>query len=203
MRIGVLGAGSMAGALGGKWVAAGHEVLVGARVAERAAVCADRIGARAGSLGDALSFGEAVLLAVPAGVAADCLGDAAGKIVVDCTNSVVQGRFVLDEPAQALRLAGTGARVVKAFNLCHVDVWRRPSPVVFGDRPLAVPLCGDDPEAVALVGRLVRDAGGVPVDGGPLERAALLEATAAFAIGMWVKGVDVRAAFTPLEAASG
>ncbi|MEU4746798.1 NAD(P)-binding domain-containing protein, partial [Actinosynnema sp. NPDC023658] len=35
MRIGVLGSGGMAGALGGRWVEAGHEVLVGGRSRER------------------------------------------------------------------------------------------------------------------------------------------------------------------------
>ncbi|MER7134500.1 NAD(P)-binding domain-containing protein, partial [Streptosporangium saharense] len=37
MRIGIVGAGSMAEALGGGWVRAGHDVLVGGRDAGRTA----------------------------------------------------------------------------------------------------------------------------------------------------------------------
>ncbi|MFI9007810.1 NADPH-dependent F420 reductase [Actinosynnema sp. NPDC053489] len=194
MRIGVLGSGGMADALGGRWVGAGHEVLIGGRSAMRSAELAARIGASAGTPADAVAFGEAVLVAVPAAVAADVLGHAPGQVVVDCTNSVVPGRFVLDEPRAAARLAArSGAHVVKAFNLCHVDVWR--GPLVFEGRPLGVPLCGDSEDALAVVRELVRSIGCVPVDGGPLERAELLEATTAFAIGLWVGGADVRSLF--------
>jgi 8-hydroxy-5-deazaflavin:NADPH oxidoreductase len=195
VRIGVLGSGGMADALGGRWAQAGHEVLIGGRSRERSAELAAKIGATAGSGEDAVAFGDAVLLAVPAAVAADVLGHAPGRVVVDCTNSVVPGRFVLDEPRAAARLAAaSGAHVVKAFNLCHVDVWRRPS-LAFEGRPLGVPLCGDSPDALEVVRELVRSIGCVPVDGGPLERAELLEATTAFAIGLWVGGADVRAMF--------
>jgi len=118
--------------------------------------------------------------------------------VVDCTNSVVPGRFVLDEPRAAARLAAiTEADVVKAFNLCHVDVWRQPS-LTFEGRPLGVPLCGGSADAVEVVRELARSIGCVPVDGGPLERAELLEATTAFAIGLWVGGADVRSMFPPI-----
>lgn len=51
---------------------------------------------------------------------------------------------------------------------------------------------------------LVRDLGCVPVDGGGLDRAALLEATAALLIGLWVgEGVDAQAIAPPLEYAGG
>ncbi|MYW05527.1 NAD(P)-binding domain-containing protein, partial [Streptomyces sp. SID3343] len=49
MRIGILGAGNMAGALGAKWVRAGHDVVIGARSAHRAGALAGRIGAGAGT----------------------------------------------------------------------------------------------------------------------------------------------------------
>ncbi|MEU5692921.1 NAD(P)-binding domain-containing protein [Actinosynnema sp. NPDC020468] len=191
MRIGVLGSGGMAEALGGKWVAAGHEVVIGGRGRQRD--LADRIGARAGTVDEARAFGDVLLTAVPADVALEVLGDATGKVVVDCTNSVAPG-FVLDEPEQARRLARSGGDVVKAFNLCHVDVWRTPEPV-FQGRPLGVPLCGDSPEALHVVARLVRDAGCAPVLAGGLDRAALLEAAAAFVIKLWVEDQDVRSLF--------
>ncbi|MFF3907245.1 NADPH-dependent F420 reductase [Streptomyces sp. NPDC001848] len=208
MRIGIVGTGNMADALGGRWVRAGHDVLVGGRDTGRAAALAGRIGGRAGSVRDAVGHGrDAVLLAVPYAVAADVvsgLSDAlAGRTLIDCTNPVGPG-FLLETgggPSAAERIAAAapGARVVKAFNLCHESVWRLTSPV-FDGRPLAVPLCGDDASALGTVRRLVHDLGCEPLSGGGLERAALLEATAAFLIGLWVgEGADARAIAPPLE----
>ncbi|MCK7622183.1 NAD(P)-binding domain-containing protein [Streptomyces sp. RS10V-4] len=212
MRIGIVGTGNMADALGGQWARAGHDVLVGGRDADRAAALAERIGARAGGPRDAVGHGtDAVLLAVPYGaaatVAAGLAGALADRTLIDCTNPVGPG-FVLETrggPSAAERLAAAapGARVVKAFNLCHESVWRH-SPPVFGGRPLAVPLCGDHAPALATVRRLVRDLGCEPLAAGGLDRAALLEATAALLIGLWVgEGADAQAIAPPLEYAAG
>ncbi|MEU7559961.1 hypothetical protein AB0B38_16880 [Streptomyces eurythermus] len=57
--------------------------------------------------------------------------------------------------AERIAAAGPAARVVKAFDLWHESVWRL-TPPVFAGRPLAVPLCGDDADALAVVRRLVR-----------------------------------------------
>ncbi|WP_425425351.1 hypothetical protein [Amycolatopsis saalfeldensis] len=118
-----------------------------------------------------------------------------GKILVDCTNT--PGPTGAEPPPGtpvAARIAGLapGASVVKAFNLAHVDVWRM-TPPVFEGRPLAVPLCG----APETVSSLVRDVGCTPIAAGDLTRAALLEATAAFAIGRWMSGFDAQAILTP------
>ncbi|MGW5663703.1 NADPH-dependent F420 reductase [Streptomyces sp. NPDC003758] len=208
MRIGIVGTGAMADALGGQWARVGHDVLVGGRDTGRSAALAGRIGGRAGSLRRVVEHGrDAVLLAVPYAVAADMvsgLSDTlAGRTLIDCTNPVGPG-FLLETgggPSAAERIAAAapGARVVKAFNLCHESVWRL-TPPVFDGRPLAVPLCGDDASALETVRRLVHDLGCLPLDGGGLERAALLEATAAFLIGLWVgQGADAQAIAPPLE----
>ncbi|MCT2593565.1 NAD(P)-binding domain-containing protein [Streptomyces sp. N2-109] len=215
MRIGILGAGNMADALGTQWVREGHEVLVSGRSPERAAALAARLGspARSGTWREAAEFGEAVLLAVRAEGVAEVLREAGaeagslrGRTLIDCTNPIVQERLTLfteGGPSMAERVAETsGARVVKAFNACHEDVWRM-TPPVFDGRPLAVPLCGDDPGALATVRSLVTDLGCTPVDGGALERAGLLEATAAFLIGLWFGGADAQAIAPPLAWATG
>ncbi|MFD0820671.1 NADPH-dependent F420 reductase, partial [Micromonospora zhanjiangensis] len=147
-----------------------------------------------------------VLLAVPYAGAGDLVAGLAdaldGRTVIDCSNPLGAG-FLLDTrggPSAADRIAAAapGSRVVKAFNLCHESVWRL-TPPVFDGRPLAVPLCGDDPAALETVRRLVRDLGCEPVDGGGLDRAELLEATAAFLIGLWVgAGADAQAIAPPL-----
>lgn len=213
MKIGVLGTGNMADALATHWVRAGHEVLVGGRDERKARRLATRIGAGAGhgSLRAAADFGDVVLAALPYGAGADVVGELratlAGKVLLDCANPVGPGFRLLTEggPSAARRLASAapGAHVVKAFNLCHEDVWRM-TPPVFDGRPLAVPVCGDDEAALMRVYELVRDAGCDPVAAGGLERAGLLEATAALYIGLWVaEQADVQAIAPPLAYAAG
>ncbi|MEV0556510.1 NAD(P)-binding domain-containing protein [Streptomyces sp. NPDC050597] len=193
MRIGILGTGGMADALGTQWRRAGHEVLA---------------GSRSGGLREAAGFGtDAVLLALPYTAVADVVAGLEevlrGRVLIDCTNPVGPGFALLTAggPAAAERIASAApaASVVKAFNLCHVDVWRL-TPPVFDDRPLAVPLCGDDEAALTVVRRLVRDLGCEPLNAGGLDRAGLLEATAALLIGLWVgEGADAQAIAPPLE----
>ncbi|GGT45824.1 NADPH-dependent F420 reductase [Streptomyces purpureus] len=213
MKIGVLGTGNMADALATHWVRAGHELLVGGRDARKARRLATRIGggARHGNLREAAGFGEVVLAALPYGAGqevAEEVGTAlVGKVLLDCSNPVGPGFRLLTHDggsaAQRLAAAAPGTRVVKAFNLCHEDVWRM-TPPAFDGRPLAVPVCGDDETALALVRRLVRDVGCEPVAGGGLERAGLLEATAALFIGLWVgEGADAQAIAPPLAYATG
>ncbi|MFF3213418.1 NADPH-dependent F420 reductase [Streptomyces sp. NPDC002886] len=213
MRIGVLGTGNMADALATHWVRAGHEVFIGGRDEPKARRLAGRVGGGAGhgSPHAAGRFGEVVLAALPYGagevVVAELQAALGGKVLLDCANPVGPGFRLLTEggPSAAGRLAAAapGAHVVKAFNLCHEDVWRM-TPPVFDGRPLAVPVCGDDEAALTRVYELVRDAGCEPVPGGGLERAGLLEATAALFIGLWVaERVDVRAIAPPLAFAAG
>ncbi|TDW22828.1 NADPH-dependent F420 reductase [Kribbella kalugense] len=198
MRIGTLGNGLMAEALAGQWVKAGHEVMVGGRDRGRAEEVAKRVGGMAGSLPEAASYGEVVLLAVPAEVAVEVARVVpAGRTLIDCSNALDYRDFTLARPAvaEAVSQAVPGVQVVKAFNLAADAVWRNPP------AGLGVPICGDD--GLEVVAELVRDLGCEPVMAGGLVRAKLLEATAALAIGIWVAGGDVRGMFPPLEAAFG
>ncbi|MFI9843858.1 NADPH-dependent F420 reductase [Nonomuraea sp. NPDC051941] len=211
MRIGILGAGGMADALGTQWARAGHEVMISGRdasasvaraatmTAEAARTSAETPGVRAGSWAEAAAFGEVVMVAVRqaglAGVLESAGGALRGKPVIDVANA--EGPYDPARPIAPLIRDLTGGHVVKAFNLCHVDVWRL-TPPVFDGRPLAVPLCGDDPAALAAVRTLVADLGCTPVDGGGLDRAVLLEATAAFMIGLWFGGADAQAVLPPV-----
>jgi 8-hydroxy-5-deazaflavin:NADPH oxidoreductase len=186
MRIGILGTGNMGTALGEGWRAAGHDVLIGGRSGPV-------------SLAEAGKHGPVVLLAVPASAAVDVLANVPrGATVIDCTNEVTPG-FGVGHPYARIAAARRDLAVVKGFNLCHDSVWRLRSRV-FGGRPLAVPLCGP-PEAVAAVSGLVTDLGCTPVDAG--DRAALLEATAAFAIGLWFGGADAQAILQPTRTDDG
>ncbi|MFE5245336.1 MULTISPECIES: NADPH-dependent F420 reductase [unclassified Streptomyces] len=208
MRIGIIGTGNMADALGGRWAEAGHQVLFGGRSAARARALAERTGQRAGTPAEAVAHGDAVLLALPHAAVAgvlDALGAAdgalRGRLLVDCTNAVGPG-FRLTTgtgPGAARAIAdATGARVVKAFNHLPDSVWRLAAPS-FPEGPLAVPLCGDDASALETVGTLVRDLGCVPLTVGGLDRAAYLEAATAFLIGLWHSGHDPRTLLPPFD----
>lgn len=191
MRIGIFGTGGMADALGTQWARAGHELMLSGRSGPGA--LAARLGAATGTWRETAAFAEVILLAVPAGAIGEVLAQAGpltGKVLVDCTNDPG-----LTGTPVASRIT-TDAHVVKAFNLAHVDIWRM-TPPSWDGRPLSVPLCGDDPAALEAVSTLVRDVGAKPVPAGGLDRAALLEATAAFAIGLWFAGEDAQAILAP------
>jgi predicted dinucleotide-binding enzyme len=207
MRIALFGTGGMAEALGTAWSRAGHDLAVAGRTPHHAEKLAghltaggNRATARALSWSAAADFADVILLAVPTSSVDALLPplDLDGKILVDCTNSA--GPTGAEPPpgtpiAERIAELAPGASVVKAFNLVHVDVWRM-TPPVFAGRPVAVPLCGA-PEAVETVSALVRDIGCTPVPAGDLTRAALLEATAALVIGLWMSGVDAQAILAP------
>lgn len=212
MRIGMIGAGRMAGVLGARWLDAGHEVMVGARDPERGKALATRLGAHvaSGTLREAAVFGEVALLAIwptdviPALLQAGAAeGTLAGRTVIDCNNPVETGSFTVTTgevslAEQIARLA-PGSRVVKAFNQCHADVWAM-QPPLFDGRPLVVPLAGDDPAGKDVVAGLVRDLGCVPRDVGPLHRARHLEAMAAVVIGLLYTGAPALTVFNLVEA---
>lgn len=68
MKIGILGAGSLGGTLGKLWADRGHDILYAARDpnSEKIKTLLSESGptARAGTLQEAASFGEVVLLSV-------------------------------------------------------------------------------------------------------------------------------------------
>lgn len=199
MRIGIIGAGKMAAALGTGWATAGHDVLVGERTPGRAVAT----GLPAADLLQAATYGEATLLAIPATAVGQVLGELGDRIegtLIDCGNAFepdAGGAMTLGEEALAERVAGLAprARVVKAFNVCAAEVWAARGVEV------AVPLCGDDPGALDTVAGLVSDLGFLPMRAGGLASARYLEAMAALVVGLWFAGHDARQALPPLDAA--
>ncbi|SOB80731.1 NADPH-dependent F420 reductase [Streptomyces sp. 1331.2] len=205
MRIGILGTGAMAAALGGAWVRAGHEVVVGGRDPRAAGQLAAVLGASGGGdLATAARFGEAVLVAVPAEaavpVAAPLAADLAGRALLDCTVPMAPGADgprlttagATDSVAARLAVAAPTARVAKVFGICHESIWTMPRPAFESGAPLGVPYCADDPAAAALVADLIASMACTPVHCGGLDRAGLLEATAVFAVGVWWSGGEAR-----------
>ena len=204
MRIGILGTGLLAGALGGRWARAGHEIMVAGRSPVKAQRLAARLGGRAVTARAAVTGADAVLLAVTWTGVDDMLhsagasaGTLAGVTLIDPTNAVEHGVGVLLTPlggsgAQYIADQAPGARVVKAFHLFPARQWSDPA-----SPPVTVAICGDHPDALRSTEVLVRDAGAEAAVLGPLNRARQLEEAAGFVIGLAFNGHDPRAAVPP------
>src|SRR4029077_8383551 len=93
-KVGIIGSGVVAQALGDGFVKYGYEVTLGTREPSKLADWAGRNPtARVGSFADTAKFGELVVLAVKGTVAADALRAAsaanlAAKPVIDATNPI-------------------------------------------------------------------------------------------------------------------
>jgi 8-hydroxy-5-deazaflavin:NADPH oxidoreductase len=210
MDLGILGTGRLAAALGTAWSRAGHSLTIAGRSPDRAAALARNLSARSASPREAVVGRDAVLLAVswlgaPEMLAAAGASDGtlAGGVLIDPTNAVEHGiGMLLTDPgtSEAQQISGLapGAQVVKAFHLFPADHWLNP-PERLDEGAAMVPICGDSPSALEIVGQLVRDAGANPAVLGPLTRARQLEEVAGFVIGLAFSGVDPNAAIPRLN----
>lgn len=181
-KIGIIGAGQVGGTLGRLWAHAGHDVLLSSRDPAEVAALVQDIGehARAGTPGDAAAFGDVVLLAVPYGalpsIAQALSARLKGKIILDASNPYAwrDGDTGVNALKQGAGLASAhffpGARLVRGFNSIDMsaivaDAHRVPERV-------AVPIAGDDQQALQAVTRLVQDAGFDAVVTGSLASAS-------------------------------
>ena len=182
MKIGVIGAGHIGGTIGGLWTKAGHAVFFSSRHPEELQDLVARLGslAQAGTVDQAIAFGDVVFIAVPYGavpqIGKDYSKSLAGKIVLDANNAVASRDGAIAEEVERNGIGVTsrkylpGARLVRAFNTLSYTIFEREA-----NRPaprLAVPIAGDDQEAVQVAARLVRDAGFDPVEVGKLADAS-------------------------------
>jgi 8-hydroxy-5-deazaflavin:NADPH oxidoreductase len=180
-RIGIVGSGKIGGTVGELWVKAGHPVLFSSRHPEQLKELVERLGplAKAGTVAEAIAFGEVAFLAVPYGATPQIGRDhptaLEGKIVLDAGNAGAarDGAIAEEVERDGIGLVSQrylpGTRLVRAFNTFNYLVLAREAHRA--DPKLAVPIAGDDPEAVAVVEGLVRDAGFDPVLVGKLADA--------------------------------
>jgi len=182
MKIGVIGAGHIGGAIGGLWIKAGHPVFFSSRHPEELQDLIKRLGplAQAGTVDQAIAFGDLVFIAVPYGalpqIGRDYGKALAGKIVLDADNAVASRDGAIADEVERNGIGVTsqkylpGVRLVRAFNTLNYMIFEREA-----NRPaprLAVPIAGDDQEAVQAAAGLVRDAGFDPVEVGKLTDAS-------------------------------
>ena len=181
LRIGIIGSGNIGGAVGLRWAQAGHQILFSSRNPDELGALVQEAGPNtsAGLPSAAVAFGDVILIAVPYAAMPQIGSDFAqlmqGKIVIDCGNPY-PGRD--GEMATAALAKGTGiasaeflpgVRLVRAFNaISYRSVQQKHHRE---GELVAIPIAGDDQEAVAVASNLVIDAGFDPVVVGSLERA--------------------------------
>jgi predicted dinucleotide-binding enzyme len=181
VRIGVIGSGKIGGTIGGLWVKNGHPVMFSSRHPDELKDRVSKLGglAQAGSVEQAMAFGDALFIAVPYGaipqIGSDYSAAMKGKVMIDACNAVSARDGAIADEVEQNGIGTTsqkylaGARIVRAFNTMSYAIFAREA-----HRPdprLAIPIAGDDPQAVQIAAGLVRDAGFDPVVVGNLADA--------------------------------
>ena len=172
-KIGVVGSGRLGGAVGTIFAKAGYKVMFSSRHPEELKDLAANAGpnASAGTVQQAIAFGNVILLAVPYKALPDVGRENAaalkGKIVLDACNPIPARDGDIVKEANANGVGETsqkylpGVRLVRAFNSFGGRTF-----ATEGHRsgePIGVPLASDDKEALKIAEKLVRDVGFEPV----------------------------------------
>jgi predicted dinucleotide-binding enzyme len=176
LKIATIGAGREGKSLGTLFVKAGHDVMFSSRHPEELKEFVAGLGAKAqaGTVADAVAFGDVILLIVPFTAIADIAKEhgaalAKKQLVVDVSNPIARRDgedFVkkVNDDGGAGVVTGKalpGAHLVRGFNaigsgqleqLAHRQ----------GD-PVGVPIAGDDQAALTLASRLINEIGFDPV----------------------------------------
>jgi 8-hydroxy-5-deazaflavin:NADPH oxidoreductase len=158
MRIAVIGTGNVGGTLGGRWQAAGHEVVYGSREASGTAPG----GAAVMAVPDALASADVVLLAVPGSAVAEVVaanGPALQyKVVIDAANRIGEAE---GNSQAAIAAAAPQALYVRAFNTLGWENFADPpdgAALFYAADPAARPTAEELISAVGLEPVFVGDA---------------------------------------------
>ena len=172
-RIGIIGSGNIGGTIGGLWVKKGHSVFFSSRHPDELKDMVAKLGslAQAGTVEQAVAFGDVLFIAVPYGaipqIGKDYSAAMKGKVMLDACNAVSSRDGAVADEVERNGIGVTtqkyfpGVRIVRAFNTMSYMVFAREA-----NRPdpkLAIPIAGDDPQALQIAASLVRDAGFDPV----------------------------------------
>lgn len=177
MRIGIIGAGLIGRALGELAAKSGCEVMLSnSRGPHTLTSTAASLGCRVGTVEQAVSFGDLVLLAIPFGRYRELPAESfVGKVVLDAGNYYPQRDGQIAEldsrqttTSEMLAQHLVGARVIKAFNaILERDLVADARPAGAADRR-ALPIAGDDLQAKQAAGDLHERFGYDVVDAGAL-----------------------------------
>jgi 8-hydroxy-5-deazaflavin:NADPH oxidoreductase len=194
MNVGIIGAGSLGSALGGRLAQEGHAIMFGGGASAKDA--AARLDAQAGSNSEAVAYGDALILAVPFAAidaALTAAGPLGGRVLWSCVNALKPDFTGLavgfdNSAAEEVARRADGARVVAAVPP-FADAIAAPGLGYDCDLAPTVFLCGDDEDAKRIVEGLIREIGAHPADAGPLEAARFVEPAMMLLVGLAYAGV--------------
>jgi predicted dinucleotide-binding enzyme len=182
LKIGIIGSGHIGSTVGTLWVKSGHPVMFSSRHPDELKPLVDGLGslAKSGTVGEAIEFGDVVFIAVPymayPQIGKDYGEKLSGKVVLDAGNATERrdGADLANEAKEeGIGVLSAkylpGAKIVRAFNsMGYTNFVSQANRA--GDR-MAIPIAGDDKDAIATASTLVHDAGFDPVVIGGLARA--------------------------------
>jgi predicted dinucleotide-binding enzyme len=183
MRIAIVGAGRIGGNCARQFAKSGHDVVVTfSRDQGKLEELAGEIGGSAvADPAEAVAGADVVVFSVPWRVIDEALeqaGSLDGKIVIDTTNQFGAGGWI-DFPgetaAQHNAARMPGARYTKSFNTLTA-AFQAQTAGRQGDERVVQWVCGDDPEANAVVCGLIEEAGYAAVDLGGTATCSVMEA---------------------------
>jgi predicted dinucleotide-binding enzyme len=178
MKIGIIGAGHIGGALTRRFAAVGHDVSVAnSRGPETLSGLATSSGAKAVTVSEAARDKDVVVVTIPEKSVRDLPKDLFAKsdrtVVIDTGNYYPQrdGRIAdiesgLTESAWVAQQLGRP--VVKAFNTIYADHLLNRGRAADQAGRIALPVAGDDAAAKAVVIRLMDEIGFEGIDAGTL-----------------------------------
>ena len=177
VNIGIIGAGHIGGTAARLFAEAGHQVAVSnSRGPATLTSLVQQLGpnVRAVTVEEAATFGEVVLLAIPFKAYTDLPApQLAGKIVIDAMNYYPRRDGQIDfgglTSSELVARQLPGARIVKAFNTMYFQTLATAGkPGAPMNERLVLFVAGDDPDAKAVVSRLIEEIGFALVDTGSL-----------------------------------
>ncbi len=182
MTVAIIGSGKMGEGFARLLTAKGFEIAIANRNPEKAVALANEIGrnAKGGSVKDAVSQAEVIILAVKYEDAAEALkaaGDLNSKIVIDISNPITADFKGLTighstSAAEEIQKLAPSAKVVKAFNTIFAELLPTESRK---RRRVQVFIAGDDEAAKVRVSALVKALEFEAVDSGILSNSRFLE----------------------------
>lgn len=183
LKIGIIGAGNIGGALTRRLSELGHEILVAnSRGPESLADLAAETGATAVTVSEAVRGVDVVIVTIPQknipDLPADLFRDAPQSLIVvdtgnyyprerdgrieDIENGMVESRWVANH---------LGRPVVKAFNNIYAHHLEKRGRKAGSPGRIALPVAGDDAAAKAVIIRLLDELGFDGIDAGALDES--------------------------------
>lgn len=186
-KVGIVGSGNIGGNIGVMLAKAGCEVFFSSRHPESLHELVEAAGpaARAGTVNEAIAFGDVVLLSIPLKAYRELDRETrqalSGKIVIDTSNPyperdgaiAVEARQDPGGMGSVVARLLPGARIVRAFNTVYFEDLKKT--VNKAGEKIGIPIASDDQEALEAAVELAGKVGLDPVVVGGLTKSKLFD----------------------------